>query len=62
MTNKFKEFLASILILSDNQFDRSDLVSLGRTLEEAEKMPRKSVPSRVSGTEETVNIREVEAG
>lgn len=47
MTKSFKKFLASILILSDNEYDRSDLADLGKTLEKANEMPYRTVVSRV---------------
>lgn len=47
MTSSFKEFIASIVILSDNLYDRDDLASLGKTLAQADKMPVKIVPSLV---------------
>lgn len=47
MSTGFKEFLASIIILSDNRFDRDDLASLGKTLAQADNLPIKSIPSLV---------------
>jgi len=50
----FKEFIASILILEDNVYDRQDLASLGKTLEQAEKLPQKSVVSKVQRKDDEI--------
>lgn len=60
MTDNFKKFLASIIIMSDNEYDRSDLASLGKTLKAAERLATKSVLSRVVDDDKDCDIKEVE--